>query len=180
MKKIYIILAVILLAGSGAGVFAWLRKKEEKEDLPIELEPKGTEEVFIEPKPVEPKDDSEILAALTNSIHIEYLKPNSLEIGYRMQHKGDSYEGVFKHGDLKILIQKSFANFAVFSLKKEEKPVHHKGGLSSYAKEVEEPIVYLFISNKKGKVVKGLKVNLRTGDQIEGLPKDWSEFDGLN
>lgn len=202
MKKIYIVLLVILLAGSGVGVLVWSKKKEKKEDAPIpiveipEPTPNPIESNPIEPKIIEPKPIGQktvasnikpkIPAKLLTDISIDYIKPYSLEMGYNMHYKGISHQGTFKHGDRDTFIKKSLASFSVTTLnliKEIERGVSSKGGkLKGYngkELELEEPIVYLFIINKS-EVVKGLKVNLRTGDQIEGLPKDWSEFDGLD
>ncbi len=195
MKKIYIILiVVIVLSSSGIGIYAWSKKKKDKAKKAEEEEPTVVEKpalvekpVPIEEKPLESALNSEMPAKLLTDISIDYIKPYSLEIGYNMHYKGVSHKGTFKHGDKSTVIKKSLATFSVAALRKnphdriDDKPISHKAGkLNGYnAKEVEEPIVYLFIINKS-EVVKGLKVNLRTGDQIEGLPKDWSEFDGLD
>ena len=202
MKKIYIILIlVLLLSGSGIAVLLWFKKKKEK--AAIEKAPAEAPTIVEAPEPepeeekeIESKVKSEIPKELLTDISIDYVSTNKLEMGYKMQYKGVSHEGVFRHGDKATSIKKSLASFSVFTLRRREsgeiddanqKPaVSTKGSVlnpkATYvvSKAVEIPFVYLFISNNKNKVVKGLKVNLYTGDQIDGLPKDWPEFDGLN
>jgi hypothetical protein len=141
------------------------------------------------------KQNGEIPQDLVSDIRIDYVSPNKLEMGYEMHYKGASHKGVFKHGDKPISLKKSLASFTVFTMLKKATGTDSKGskgskmnkgaaavikeGTSTELKVEEKPFVYLFILNNKNQAVQGLKVNLRTGDKIEGLPGDFPEFEGL-
>jgi hypothetical protein len=202
MKKIYIILIlVVLLSGSGVGILIWFKKKKKKssrnkletgieEELPIVEAPEPPEE-----KPTESKVKSEIPKELLSDISIDYVDINKRELSYSMHYKGVSHKGTFKEGDKDTFVIKSFGRFVVVkpNNRMQEEPAAvdknvvstRVGALNPKAKAVgsitakdfyQDSFVYLAIYNKR-QLVTGLKVNLQTGEQIEGLPTEWSQLE---
>ncbi|MBL4650558.1 MAG: hypothetical protein JKY03_12575 [Aureispira sp.] len=200
MKKIYIILIlVLLLSGSGIAVLLWFKKKKEK--AAVEKAPAEAPTIIEAPEP-EPEEEkeikskvkSEIPKELLTDISIDYVDAAKREFGYSMHYKGISHKGTFKDGDEDTFVIKSFGRFVVLkpsNLKLEARavdtnPVATKGGAVNLKNKVvgsktaedfyNDSFVYLAIYNKK-QLVTGLKVNLQTGEQIEGLPTQWSQLE---
>lgn len=195
MKKIYIILiVVIVLSSSGIGIYAWSKKKKDKAKKAEEEEPTVVEKpalvenpVPIEEKPLESALNSEIPKELITDISIDYVDANRRELGYSMHYKGISHEGTFKEGDKDVFVVKPSASFAVVqpSGMKEEIAQTKEGKLNSKvdkdksitaADYYNNSFVYLAIYNKK-QLVTGMKVNLQSGEQIEGLPTEWAQLE---
>lgn len=200
MKKIYIILIlVLLLSGSGIAVLLWFKKKKEK--AAVEKVPAEAPTIVEAPEP-EPEEEkgivskvkSEIPKELLTDISIDYVDANKRELAYSMHYKGVSHKGTFKDGDDDTFVIKSFGRFVVVkprNMKQEEMAVDTnttstKGGAlnpkvnavgSITAKDFyNNSFVYLAIYNKR-QLVTGLKVNLQTGEQIEGLPTQWAQLE---
>jgi hypothetical protein len=196
MKKIYIILIlVVLLSGSGVGILIWFKKKKKKEAPTIVETPTIVEAPEPpEEKPTESKVKSEIPKELLSDISIDYVDANKRELSYSMHYKGVSHKGTFKDGDKDTFVIKSFGRFVVVkpnNRMQEEQAVDTdllttKGSalnlkvnsvVSITAKDFyQDSFVYLAIYNKR-QLVTGLKVNLQTGEQIEGLPTEWSQLE---
>jgi hypothetical protein len=199
MKKIYIILIlVVLLSGSGVGILIWFKKKKKKEAPTIVETPTPTIVEAPEPeeeKPTESKVKSEIPKELLSDISIDYVDINKRELSYSMHYKGVSHKGTFKEGDKDTFVIKSFGRFVVVKpnnrIQEEPAAVDKNvvstrvGALNPKAKDVgsitakdfyQDSFVYLAIYNKR-QLVTGLKVNLQTGEQIEGLPTEWSQLE---
>jgi hypothetical protein len=191
MKKIYLILILVLvLSSSGVGLLVWSKKKEQKG----ELEEKQEEEKALSSaeKPIESKLKSEMPKELVTAIRIDYVDTNKRELSYSMHYKGISHKGTFKDGDQDSFVIKSFGRFVVVKPMKKEagtldldaskKRGIVKGQSSANAVAItaedyyNDSFVYLAIYNKK-QLVTGLKVNLQTGEEIQGLPTEWEQLE---
>lgn len=172
MKKIYLILILVLvLSSSGVGFFIWRKKQkkaEENEQLPESTQEKSTESI-----------KSDIPKAFITDISIDYVDTGKRELGYSMHYKGLSHKGTFKDGDKNTFVVQSFGSFAVFQSNRiqEEQGTDTKSVVAVSAEDFyQDSFVYLAIYNKK-QLVTGLKVNLHTGEQIEGLPTKWAQLE---
>lgn len=185
MKKIYLILILVLvLSSSGVGLLVWSKKKEQKEEQEEEKALSSAE------KPIESTIKSEMPKELVTAIRIDYVDTNKRELSYSMHYKGISHKGTFKDGDQDSFVIKSFGRFVVVKPMKKEagtldaskKRGIVKGQSSANAVAItaedyyNDSFVYLAIYNKK-QLVTGLKVNLQTGEEIQGLPTEWEQLE---